>query len=168
MECYCYLRHVQDLLAEWKTPYERRVGAPYKGLVIPFGAMVEYHRISARDQSRLHQFGKKVLPEIFLGYALIAGRIWRGDILIAVLKELEKLDASEIRPRRINAKEVLISQKGEEFRFPVADGWYSKIVRKRPRIPRSHPEAGTNRKERRSQWRTSRRTGRASTNRTKR
>ena len=36
---------------------------------------VEYHPISMRDQSRLQQFGKKVLPGIFLGSALIAGRI---------------------------------------------------------------------------------------------
>ena len=43
-------------------------------------------------------------------------------ILIADLVELEKLDASEIYPRRINAKEVLITQKGEEFIFPVPDG----------------------------------------------
>ena len=43
---------------------------PFKGPVIPFGAMVEYQAISAKDQSRLHQFGKTVLPEIFLGYAL--------------------------------------------------------------------------------------------------
>ena len=32
------------------------------------------------------------------------------------------MDASEIYPRRINAKEVLMSQKGEDFIFPVADG----------------------------------------------
>ena len=32
------------------------------------------------------------------------------------------MDASEIYLRRINAKEVLISQKGEEFIFPIADG----------------------------------------------
>ena len=31
-----------------------------KGPVIPFGAVVEYHPISAEDLSRLHQFGKKV------------------------------------------------------------------------------------------------------------
>ena len=47
------------------------------------GAMVEYHPISTRDQSRLHQIGKKVLPGIFLGCELIAGGIWKGDILIA-------------------------------------------------------------------------------------
>ena len=33
-----------------------------------------------------------------------------------------KLNASEIYPRRINAKEVLIRQKDDEFIFPVADG----------------------------------------------
>ena len=32
------------------------------------------------------------------------------------------MDASEIYPRRINAKEVFISQKGQTFMFPVADG----------------------------------------------
>ena len=41
MECYCYLRNVQDLLSDGKTPW-------------------------------LHQFGKKVFPGIFFGYALIA------------------------------------------------------------------------------------------------
>ena len=67
--------------------------------------------MSAKDQSRLHQFGKKVLFGIFLGHALIAGRNWKGDILIADLKELDKMDASEIYLRRINVKEVLISKK---------------------------------------------------------
>ena len=45
------------------------------------------------------------------------------ETLIADLEDvLEKLDASEIYPRRINAKEVLISQTGDEFIFPAADG----------------------------------------------
>ena len=67
--------------------------------------------ISVRDQSRLHRFGKKVSPEIFRGFVLIAGGIWKGDIMISDIEELEKLDAQEKNPRRINAKEVLISQK---------------------------------------------------------
>ena len=70
MECYCYLRNSQDLLSDEKTPYERRFGMPFNGSVIPFGAMVECHPISAKDMSRLHQFGAKVLPGIFLSYAL--------------------------------------------------------------------------------------------------
>ena len=70
MECYTYLRNVTDLLSDGKTPYERCFGKPFKGPIIPFGSLVEHHPITAKDQSRIHQFGKKVLPGLFLGYAL--------------------------------------------------------------------------------------------------
>ena len=73
MECYTYLRNVTDLFSDGKTPYERRFGKPCKGPIIPFGSLVEYHPITAKDQSRIHQFGKNVLPGLFLGYALYAG-----------------------------------------------------------------------------------------------
>ena len=66
MECKTYLRNVQDLLSDGKTPYERRFGKPCKGPIIPFGSLVEYYPISAKDQSRIHQFGKKVLPGLSL------------------------------------------------------------------------------------------------------
>ena len=89
MECYCYLRNIQDLLSDGKTPYERRFGEPFKGTIIPFGSLVEYYPISAKDQSRIHQFRKKVLLGLFLGYALYAERFWKGDILVADLEELE-------------------------------------------------------------------------------
>ena len=88
MECYTYLRNVTDLLSDGKTPFERRFGKPFGGPVIPFGSLVEYHLITAKDQSRIHQFGKTVLPGLFLGYALYAGGIWKGDVLIADLEEL--------------------------------------------------------------------------------
>ena len=73
--------------------------------MIPFAAMVEYHPTPPKDQARIHQFG------IFLGCELIVVRIWRGEILIADLADLEKLDPSDISHRRIKAKEVLTSQK---------------------------------------------------------
>ena len=85
-----------------KTPCERRFGMPFNGPVIPFGAMVEYHPISAKDQSRLHQFGSKVLPGIFLDYASYAVRICKGDIMVADIEELEQMDASELHARRLN------------------------------------------------------------------
>ena len=122
MECYCYLRHIQDLLSDGKTPYERRFGMPIDRPVIPFGAMVEYHTISAKDQARLHQFGGKVLPCIFLGYTLYAERILTGDIMVADIEELEEMDASQLHARRLNAKEVLPPQRSGNFIFPVADG----------------------------------------------
>ena len=73
MECYTYLRNVTNLLSDGKTPHERRFGQPFKGPIIPFGSLVEYHPITAKGQSRIHQFGKNVLPGLFLGYALYAG-----------------------------------------------------------------------------------------------
>ena len=43
---------------------------------------------SAKDQSRLHQVGKTVLPAIFFGYALIAGRTMKVGILVADIELL--------------------------------------------------------------------------------
>ena len=77
MECYTNLRNIQDLLSDGKTPYERRFGKPFKGPIIPFRSLVEHHPITAKDQSRIHQFGKEVLPGLFFGYALYAGGIWK-------------------------------------------------------------------------------------------
>ena len=122
MECYTFLRNVTDLLSDGKTPYERRFGQPFKGPIIPFGSLVEYHPITAKDQSRIHQFGKKVLPGLFLGYALYAGGFWKGDVLVADLEELETMDASEIYSKRLNAKEVIFPKEKGEFIFPIADG----------------------------------------------
>ena len=82
MECYCYLRNISDLLSDGKTPHERRFGMPFNGPVIPFGAMAEHHPVSAKD------LGPKVLPGIFLGYSSHAGRIWKGDNLVADIEEL--------------------------------------------------------------------------------
>ena len=73
MECDTYLRNVTDLLSDGKTPYEIRLEQPFKEPIIPFGSLVEYYPISAKDQSRIHHFGKKVFPGLFFGYAVYAG-----------------------------------------------------------------------------------------------
>ena len=49
------------------------LGTLFKGPIIPFGSLVEHHPVTAKDQSRIHQFGKKVLPGWFLGYASVRG-----------------------------------------------------------------------------------------------
>ena len=74
MECYCRLRHVQDLLADGETPNERRCNSPLDGPIIPFGAEVKFDPTS-EDPGRVHQFGTTVLPNIFIGYALNAAKL---------------------------------------------------------------------------------------------
>ena len=103
-----------------KTQYERRFAEPFKGPVIPFGSMMEYQPVSAKDQSRLHQFGKKVLPEIFFGYALFAERIWKGDILVADIEEGVGNDGSE---------------------FSSATKWRIPVVQQRTDATRAVPES---------------------------
>ena len=122
MECFKYLRNVTDLLSDGKTPYERRFGKPFEGPIIPFGSLVEYHPITAKDQSRIHQFGKKVFTWIVPRIRSLRGEEFgRVTLLIADLEELETMDASKIYSKRLNAKEVIFPQKGE-FIFPIADG----------------------------------------------
>ena len=52
---------------------------------------------------------------LFLGYALYAGGIWKGDVLIADLEELETMDASEIYSKRLDTKEVIHKKKEKLF-----------------------------------------------------
>ena len=149
IECFSYLRNIQDLLSDGKTPYERRLEDLFKGPIVPFGSLVEYRPITAKDQSRIHQFGKKVLPGLFLGYALYAGGIWKGDVLVADLEELETMDASEIYPKRLNAKEATFPKEKGKIIFPIADGRInplggdqdlktSTLIRQRPIRGESH------------------------------
>ena len=150
MECYTYLRNIQDLLSDGKTPYERRFGQPFKGPIIPFGSLVEYYPKTAKDQSRIHQFGKKVLPGLFLGCALYAGGIWKGDVLIADLEELETMDASEIYSKRLNAKEVIFPKEKGKY-FPIEDGRI-KILGgdqelRTPTLIREHPIRGESQRD---------------------
>ena len=64
---------------------------------------------------------RKSYLDCFLGYALYAWGIWKGDILVADLEEVETMDASEIYSKRLNDKEMIFPEQGE-FIFPTADG----------------------------------------------
>ena len=64
----------------------------------------------------------KSLARYISRFALIEGAIWKGDILVADVEELEQVDASEIHARRLHAKGELTPMKGDNFIFPVADG----------------------------------------------
>ena len=108
MECYCYLRNIQDLLFDGKRPYEWRFGIPFNGSRIPFGAMIEYHPISVKDLSKLSMWSQKCLVKYLLWTCVAAGRIRKGDVLFADIEEFEQKDASEIHARRLSAKEVSV------------------------------------------------------------
>ena len=60
-----------------RRPMKDVLGNHLKDLFFLLVHLVEYHPVTAKDQSRIHQFGKKVLPGLFLGYGLYAGEFGR-------------------------------------------------------------------------------------------
>ena len=104
---------------------------------------------------------------ILLWHALFAERIWKGDILVADIEEFsKKLGASEILSQKTECKRS--PNNPQRRRMSISCGrWFSNIIRKRLRIPRTPSETGTHRKERESQRRISRRWWRVSTWRNK-
>ena len=103
VECYCHLRN----------------------------AMVECHPISV--QSRLHQFGKKVLPGIFLGCELIAVRNLErkySDFGFGRFGKVGRIRNSSSKNQREKSIDIT---KGRWIHIP-SSRWYSKTVRKRLRF----------------------------------
>ena len=123
LECFSFLRSIQDLLSDGKTPYERRFGATISKdqsfRLVHWLSISLFLRKTSQESINLE---RKSYLDLFLGYALYAVRIWKGDIMVADIEELETMDASAIHSKRLIAKEVIFHQQNEKFIFPVADG----------------------------------------------
>ena len=78
MECYTYLRNVTDLSSDGKTHCERRFGQPFKGPIIPFGSLVEYHPKTAKEQSKNQSIWKESLTWIVPRIRSLRGRNLEG------------------------------------------------------------------------------------------
>ena len=118
-----YLRNVTDLLSDGKTPMKDVLENHLKDQsfrLVHWSSITLFLRMTSQESINVE---RKSLPGLFLGYALYAGRrgVWKGDVLIADLEELETMDASEIYSKRLNAKEVTFHKEKGDF-FPIADG----------------------------------------------
>ena len=102
MERSCHLRDVQDLLANGTTQYEWRFGESFKGPIIPFGSsVILFLRKTSQGSINLVRL---LNLEYSSDVHCLRGGIWKGDIFVADIEELESLDASEIHARRLDAK----------------------------------------------------------------
>ena len=122
MKCYCYLRNIQDLFLLGRHPM--RGGSEYHSTdqlsrLEQWSNITLFLRKTSLDCISLEQ---QVLPGVFFGSALNATGIWKGDIMVADIEELEETDASEHHARRLNAKDVVTPQRSGIFTFTVADG----------------------------------------------
>ena len=91
-----------------RRPLKDVLGNHVKDL-FSIGSLVEYHPITAKDRSRIHQFGMKSY------FNCSSDTLCKGDGLVADLEELETMDASEILSKRLNAKDVTFPEENENL-----------------------------------------------------
>ena len=126
----------------------------FEGPIIPFGSLVEYHPITAKDQSRIHQFGKKVLPGLFLGYALYAGGIWK-TVWLQTLRSWRRLTHRKSTQKKTPCERGDISQGKRRIYFSNRR-WTNKTCRRRSGTENIHLDTGpsnSRRRSKRSSWR---------------
>ena len=115
-------RNIQDLLSDGKTSYERRFGKPLKGPIIPFRSLVEYYPITAKDQSRILQFGKKVLPGFVPRIRSVrGGDFGRVTQWLQTLRSWKRWTHWKSTQKDSMQKEVILPKENEKFIFPAAD-----------------------------------------------
>ena len=122
MECYTYLRNIQDLLSDGKTPYERRNGKPL--LKDQSFRLVHWLSISLfvrKTRQESINLERKSYLDCSSDTLCSREEFGEDNVLVADPEELETMDASEIHSKRLNAKEVIFPKQGE-FIFPIADG----------------------------------------------
>ena len=98
---------IQDLLSDGKTPYERRFGKPFKGPIIPFGSLVEYCTISAKDQSRIHQWERKSYLDCSSDTDCTRVYFGRVTYWLQTLRSWRRWTHRKSTRERLNAKEVI-------------------------------------------------------------
>ena len=91
-------------LGRWENAIWKTIWRTIQRDSITFGAAVEYHPSSPNDQARIHQFGKKLLPRILIGFELVAWENLERRYFDRRRGRFGKLDATDFYPRRINAE----------------------------------------------------------------
>ena len=129
--------------------------------------MVEYHPISAKDLSRLHQIGTKVLLVTFLGCAFLRGESGKEIFWSQTMRRWKNWT----RPKCVLGDSLqrnwFIKPKNcEFFIFPIADGAV-KLSGRDQVFPKIHLDTGSSPTGRRAQRWSLRTIGRVSTIRQK-
>ena len=100
------IRSTLKTLSDGRTPYERHSGEPFCCQSLPLSRWLSITGFLWKIKRGYTMLEKKGLPSIFIGYVFLCG-VWKGDILVADIGELENKDASDFFARKLNAKEVL-------------------------------------------------------------
>jgi hypothetical protein len=81
-QCFCTLRNGHDENRHSKSAYENRHGAPFQGMLIPFGAVITYRPPPGKEGLDLLKFEPRIRKGIFMGYHFHSGGRWSGDYIV--------------------------------------------------------------------------------------
>ena len=143
-ECYCYLRKIQDLLSDGKTPYERPFGKTnFDGPVIPFGVN---GRISPYFCQRITEDYINLVLKSWQVYSSVMscmrGESGKETWWSQTLKNWSRWTHQNSTPEGLNAKEVSTPMKGEKFIIP-SHRWNSQNFWRRSGSENIHFNLGT-------------------------
>ena len=96
MACNTYLRNIQDLLFDGKTPCERRFGEPLKDQLSRLVHWLSITLSLRKTSQESINLERKSYLDCSLDTLCTRGGIWKCDIMVADIEELETMDASEI------------------------------------------------------------------------
>ena len=107
----------------------------FDGPLIPFRAKASYKHVSSKDESRLHQFGKKMLLQSLHGRCISCGGGWSGHLLTADCKDLENLYIRRCKHQDVAQEGKLLFLLGISLLDPVFS-WVTgaKTFHSKPRL----------------------------------
>ena len=126
-------------VADRTSTHESRFGTPFDGPGTPFGTEIHVDPLSTKYKSRHHQLGTKIIPGIFIGYALNSGGGWTGDSIIADWHNIDNNVTSEVHVKRFKSKEAGTNILQEILLFPRR--WFPE--RRRSRTTSNHTPPGS-------------------------
>ena len=111
-------------LKDGNSPWNLRHAKQFKGLLIPFGAIVDFQQIPERVRAQ-SKFAPMSIPGIFLGYHLRPGGEWKGEYVCMGIEDLKDIDlainSAKKHYREQKTMEVTLPKGQEEFKFPLKE-----------------------------------------------
>jgi len=126
----------EDKTSAWELRHEE---GPFTGLKVPFGALCDFKPSPAVLKTKVGKFEPKAIPGVFLGYHLHPGGKWRGEYMVAPLREFNGVPFDQLVGKvSVHRIREVIFDPGK-LEFPVREHYNA--ARRQIQGPVAQPQA---------------------------